>query len=58
MLVSDPFSDFLNERRKKGSVKELVDALLNIGTHEDFEKLVSDWRITKGMNLMLDMRIP
>lgn len=50
LLVSDPFSDFLNERRKKGSVKELVDALLNIGTHEDFEKLVSDWRITKGMH--------
>lgn len=50
LLVSDPFSDFLNEQRKKGSVKELVDALLNIGTHEDFEKLVSDWRITKGMH--------
>lgn len=50
LLVSDPFSDFLNERRKKGSVKELVDALLNIGTHEDFEKLVSDWRTTKGMH--------
>ena len=50
LLVSDPFSDFLNEQRKKGSVKELVDALLNIGTHEEFEKLVSDWRTIKGMH--------
>ena len=50
LLVSDPFSDFLNEQRKKGSVKELVDALLNIGTHEEFEKLVSDWRTVKGMH--------
>lgn len=40
----------MNEQRKKGSVKELVDALLNIGTHEEFEKLVSDWRTIKGMH--------
>lgn len=50
LLVSDPFSDFLNEQSKKGSVKGLVEALLSISSHEEFEKLVEDWRANKGMH--------
>ncbi len=49
LLVSDPFSDFLNEQKKQGSTKLLVNRLLNIETHEDFEALVEEWR-TKGMH--------
>ena len=50
LLVSDPFSDFLNEQKKKGSAKGFVEELLALGSHEEFEKLVEDWRTNQGMH--------
>lgn len=50
LLVSDPFSDLLNEQRRNGSVRELIGSLLALSTHEEFENLVEDWRTTKGMH--------
>lgn len=50
LLVSDPFTDFLNEQKKKGNVKELVGCLLALNTHEEFERLVEEWRMNKGMH--------
>lgn len=49
LLVSDPFSDFL--LKNKGTEQEgvLVDRLHNIRTHQEYEKLVEDWRKT-GMH--------
>lgn len=44
-LVSDPFSDFLLEHNKKGDIEEYVKQLLLITNHEEFEKLVADWRL-------------
>lgn len=43
-LISDPFSDFLLEHNKKGDIEEYVKQLLLITNHEEFEKLVADWR--------------
>lgn len=44
LLVSDPFSDFLWEHRKQRDIDEYIKQLLTISSHEDFEKLVEDWR--------------
>ena len=43
-LVSDPFSDFLLEQNKKGNITEYIQQLLSLGTHEEFEELVEQWR--------------
>ena len=43
-LVSDPFSDFLFEHNKQGDVLECIQQLLKISSHEEFEKLVDEWR--------------
>lgn len=50
LLVSDPFSDFLNEKKKQGNEAEYISALLSVNNHQEFEDLVSDWRENKGMH--------
>lgn len=49
LLVSDPFSDYL--LKNKGTEKEaqLVERLLSINTHEEFEEVVESWR-NQGMH--------
>lgn len=42
ILVSDPFSDFFYANKEKPS--EYLASLLNINSHEEFIKLVRDWR--------------
>lgn len=44
LLVSDPFSDFLLEHNKMGDIEKYVKQVLLITNHEEFEKLVADWR--------------
>lgn len=44
LMVSDPFSDFLWEHRKLKEIDEYIKQLLTISSHEDFERLVDDWR--------------
>ena len=43
-LVSDPFSEFLLERKKDGSIGPYLKELYCVSNHDDFEKLVSSWR--------------
>ena len=43
-LVSDPFSEFLWERTKDNKIKDYIDELINLSSHEDFELLVDKWR--------------
>ena len=50
MLVSDPFSDFLNEKRKEGKDEEYVKELLQVTNHDEFEALVDKWRKEYGMH--------
>lgn len=49
LLVSDPFSDFL--LKNKGTKEEsiLIDRLLGVNSHEEFEQVVEQWR-EKGMH--------
>lgn len=49
LLVSDPFSDFLFEKKKQGSIVKYINQLLSISNHENFEQLVEDWRLA-GMH--------
>ena len=44
LLVSDPFSDFLIEHKKQGDVTEYMQQLQKISSHDEFEKLVDEWR--------------
>lgn len=44
LLVSDPFSDFLFEHQKQGDIATFINQLLELSSHEDFEKLVEAWR--------------
>lgn len=44
MLVSDPFSDFLNEKKKEGNEQEFVSEIMQLTNHQDFESLVARWR--------------
>ena len=44
LLVSDPFSDYLLEHKKTGDIDALVNELLTINTHEEFEAIVEKWR--------------
>ena len=43
-LVSDPFSDYLLEHKKNGDIDTLVNELLTINTHDEFEAIVAKWR--------------
>ena len=42
ILVSDPFSDFFYENRENPT--EYIKSLLNVNSHDEFIKLVRDWR--------------
>lgn len=45
LLVSDPFSDFFYEKVKSGETCEnYISQIISLESHDDFEKLVSDWR--------------
>lgn len=44
LMVSDPFSEFLLEHNRQGDVYKYIKQLLNISCHNDFEKVVEDWR--------------
>lgn len=50
IIVSDPFSDFLNEKMKLGNEEIYIKKLLSVRNHEDFEALVADWRDNYGMH--------
>lgn len=50
ILVSDPFSDFLNEKKKEKKEEEYIKELLEVDSHEKFEDLVARWRNTCGMH--------
>lgn len=50
ILVSDPFSDLLNEKQKLGNEEDFVKQLLAINNHDEFEKLVADWRDNYNMH--------
>lgn len=45
LLVSDPFSDFFYEKVKSGETCEgYISQIMDLKSHDDFERLVSDWR--------------
>lgn len=50
LLVSDPFSDFLNERKKGGKEELYIKELLQVTNHDEFEALVDKWRKEYGMH--------
>lgn len=50
IIVSDPFSDFLNEKQKLGNEEDFIKQLLAINNHDEFEKLVADWRDNHNMH--------
>lgn len=43
-LVSDPFSEFLLEQDKQQDLAKYINQLLAISSHEEFEKVVEEWR--------------
>jgi serine/threonine protein phosphatase PrpC len=47
LLVSDPFSEYI--AKSKENAKELIEQIQKLSNHEDYCKLVDDWR-TKGMH--------
>lgn len=50
ILVSDPFSDFLNEKKKENNEEVYIKELLAVDSHEKFEDLVARWRNTYAMH--------
>lgn len=45
LLVSDPFSDFFYEKVKSGETcEDCISRIMDLKSHDDFERLVSDWR--------------
>ena len=50
LLVSDPFSDFLNEKMKEGKDEVYLRELLAVDSHEKYEDLVANWRNSYGMH--------
>ncbi len=44
VLVSDPFSDFLSKKKDESDESILIDKILGINGHKEFEALVSEWR--------------
>ena len=44
LMVSDPFSEFLLEHNKQGDASNYIHQLLNVSSHDDFEKVVDNWR--------------
>lgn len=50
IIVSDPFSDFLNEQRKIGNEEGYIKQLLTINNHDEYENLVAEWRDILNMH--------
>lgn len=50
IIVSDPFSDFLNEQRKLGNEEGYIEQLLTINNHDEYENLVAEWRDNLNMH--------
>ncbi len=50
LLVSDPFSDFLFEHNKQGDIANYINQLLDISSHDKFEKVVEEWRVNDMHN--------
>lgn len=50
ILVSDPFSDFLNEKKKEHNEDTFIKELLAVESHEQYESLVESWRSNYGMH--------
>ncbi|MDO5342955.1 MAG: hypothetical protein Q4F69_10970 [Bacteroidia bacterium] len=50
IMVSDPFSDFLLEKRKTGDEERYIKQILAINNHDEFEKLVDEWRDNHNMH--------
>lgn len=48
LLVSDPFSNFLLQKYKEGTMAEYIRNIIAVETHEYFENLVLNWR-SEGM---------
>ncbi len=44
LLVSDPFSDFLLKKRNTPDEAVMVDRLLGVNSHSEFEEVVENWR--------------
>mgnify|MGYP004449960499 FL=1 len=44
MLVSDPIGELLYTKKKDGTEKKYVEALLAVNTHEEFCSLIDKWR--------------
>lgn len=44
LLVSDPFSDYLLKNKGTGNETVLVDRLTGVNSHDEFEKVVAEWR--------------
>lgn len=44
LLVSDPFSDFLLKHKDTDKEAYLVDRLLGVNSHQEFEEVVDEWR--------------
>lgn len=50
LLVSDPFSDFLNEKKKIEEDGRFIAEILQLTNHDEYEALVSRWRDEYGMH--------
>lgn len=50
LLVSDPFSDFLNEKKKIEDDERFIAEILQVTSHDEYEALVSRWRDEYGMH--------
>lgn len=49
LLVSDPFSEFLANKKKTNEETSYIGQLLSVSSQEEFESIVDDWRI-QGMH--------
>lgn len=50
ILVSDPFSDFLNGKKKEHNEDAFIKELLAVKSHKQYESLVESWRSNYGMH--------
>lgn len=49
LLVSDPFSDYLLKNKETSNEPILLDRLIGINSHDEFEAVVAEWR-EQGMH--------
>lgn len=50
LIVSDPFSDFLFEKKKTEKESQFIKELRSVESHDAFENLVARWRTDYGMH--------